>query len=250
MPADPIAQINSAPAGPRVGAFFDLDGTLVRGFTATVHAGHRFRNRQARFGELTGIIEASVRYKLGRMEFERLLQRAAGYLMGDSLAELEELGEELFQQRTVSRLFPVMREVVAAHQRRGHTVVMSSSALTMHAEPVARHLRITDVLCNHFATDDEGRLTGQIVRPIIWGRNKARAVLAFSTTHDIDLNSSFGYSDGTEDLPVLEALGHPHAVNPRPGLAAAAAQRGWPVLRVSSDEGRRWVALRRRGATR
>lgn len=238
---DPIEEIRSAPTGPSVGAFFDLDGTLVRGFTATVHAGHRFRHGQARFGELTGIIEASVRYKLGRMEFERLLERAGGYLAGDSLAELDELGEDLFRRRTVARLFPVMREVVAAHQERGHTVVMSSSAMTLHAEPVARHLGITHVLCNHFETDADGRLTGRIAKPIIWGRNKARAVLQFSGTHNIDLTHSFGYSDGTEDLPVLEAIGHPHAVNPRPGLAVAAAERGWPVLRVSSDAGRRWT---------
>lgn len=247
---DPIEEIRTAPAGPAVGAFFDLDGTLVRGFTATVHAGHRLRNGQARFGELTGIIEASVRYKLGRMEFERLLQRAGGYLAGDALAELDELGEDLFQRRTVSRLFPVMREVVAAHQERGHTVVMSSSAMTLHAEPVARHLGITHVLCNHFETGEDGRLTGRIVKPIIWGRQKARAVLQFSVAHGIDLTDSFGYSDGTEDLPVLEAVGHPRAVNPRPGLAAAAAERAWPVLRVSSGEDRRWTARLRRGAHR
>lgn len=242
---DPIDDIRTAPAGPTVGAFFDLDGTLVRGFTATVHAGHRFRHRQAKFGELTGIIEASVRYKLGRMEFERLLQRAGGYLTGDSLAELDDLGEDLFRRRTISRLFPVMRAVVAAHQDRGHTVVMSSSAMTLHAEPVARHLGIDHVLCNHFEIDDSGRLTGRIVHPIIWGRQKARAVLRFSQTHGIDLAQSFGYSDGTEDLPVLESVGHPRAVNPRPGLAAAAAERGWPILRVSSAERRRWAARRR-----
>lgn len=247
---DPIEEIRSAPTGPSVGAFFDLDGTLVRGFTATVHAGHRFRHGQARFGELTGIIEASVRYKLGRMEFERLLQRAGGYLAGDVLTELDDLGEDLFRRRTIGRLFPVMREVVAAHQECGHTVVMSSSAMTLHAEPVARHLGINHVLCNHFETDGDGRLTGQIVKPIIWGRNKARAVLQFSAAHGIDLPQSFGYSDGTEDLPVLEAVGHPRAVNPRPGLAAAAAQRAWPVLRVSSGEGRRWTARMRRDAHR
>lgn len=65
-----------------------------------------------------------------------------------------------------------MRDVVRRHQDRGHTVVMSSSALTIHAEPVARHLGIDHVLCNHFLTDDQGRLTGGIVEPIIWGPAK------------------------------------------------------------------------------
>ena len=91
-----LAEVAAGPAGPLVGAYFDLDGTLVSGFTATVHAGHRIRNRQARVGEVLGVIEASIRYRLGRMEFERLVERAGGYLRGESLAELDELGEWLF----------------------------------------------------------------------------------------------------------------------------------------------------------
>ncbi|MEH3135827.1 MAG: HAD-IB family hydrolase [Mycolicibacterium neoaurum] len=236
---DPLAAVLASPQGPQVGAFFDLDGTLVRGFTATVHAGHRFRNGQSGFGELTGILEASVRYKVGRMEFARLLQRAAGYLVGDSLAELEALGETLFNERIIGRLFPLMTKVVAAHQERGHTVTMSSSALTMHAGPVARHLGIEHVLCNHFEVDEAGRLTGEIVRPIIWGRNKARAVTEFSAANGVELGRSFCYADGTEDLPLLDAVGHPYAVNPRSGLAAAATRNGWPILRVNSAEDRR-----------
>ena len=92
-PPASLAEIGAGPGGARVGAFFDLDGTLVHGFTATAHAGHRIRNRQAALGEILGIIEASVRYRLGRMPFERLLVRAAGYLRGESLRELDELGE-------------------------------------------------------------------------------------------------------------------------------------------------------------
>lgn len=237
---DPLPAILASPSGPQIGAFFDLDGTLVRGFTATAHAGHRFRNGQSGFGELSGILEATVRYKLGRMEFARLLQRAAGYFTGEALADLEALGDELFTTRIAGRLFPVMTAVVAAHQERGHTVVMSSSALTMHAGPVARHLGIQHILCNHFEVDAQDNLTGRIARPIVWGRQKARAVMEFSLERGIDLAESFCYSDGTEDLPVLTAVGHPTAVNPRPGLAAAAAKNGWPVLRVSSEEDRRW----------
>jgi len=117
-----------------------------------------------------------MRYRFGRMKFDRLMTRAAGYLKGESLAELDELGEQLFVERVSSRVFPFMREVVRAHQQQGHTVVLSSSALTIHAEPVARYLQIPHVLCNHFELDDRGLLTGRIARPVIWGRNKAAAV--------------------------------------------------------------------------
>ena len=75
--SDPLAAIAASPPGPAVGAFFDLDGTLVAGFTAAAHAGDRLRRGQARIGEVLGVVEASLRYKLGRMQFERLLVRAA-----------------------------------------------------------------------------------------------------------------------------------------------------------------------------
>ena len=99
---------------------------------------------------------------------------------------LDEVGERLFQERVQSRMFPAMHEVVLAHQRRGHTVVMSSSALTIHAEPVARYLEIDHVLCNHFEVDGDGRLTGKIARPVIWGKRKADAVQQFCAGRGID----------------------------------------------------------------
>jgi len=236
--SDSVAAIAAGPAGPRVGAFFDLDGTLVSGFTATVHASDRIRRGQARVGEVLGILEASLRYRFGRMQFERLLVRAAGYLRGELIHELDELGDQLFARHVAARVYPHMLEIVAAHQERGHTVVLSSSALTIHAEPVARYLGITRVVCNRFELDEHGALTGQIVRPVVWGSQKAAAVEQLCAANDIDLQRSYFYADGTEDVALMSLVGHPRPVNPRPGLAAIAARRGWPVLRVASPEGR------------
>jgi HAD superfamily hydrolase (TIGR01490 family) len=244
-PPDPIAEIAASAPGPQIGAFFDLDGTLVDGFTATAHASDRIRRRQARIGEVIGVIEASMRYRFGRMQFERLMSRAAGYLRGESLAELDELGERLFVERVSSRVFPYMHEVVRAHQQRGHTVVLSSSALTIHAEPVARYLEITHVLCNHFELDDAGRLTGRIARPVIWGRNKATAVQLFGEANGVDLQRSYFYADGNEDAALMVLVGHPRPVNPRSGLAALAAEQGWPVLQVAGSRRRKRPSLRR-----
>ncbi|CAN5513603.1 HAD family hydrolase [soil metagenome] len=228
---DPVAGIAEAPGGPGVGAFFDLDGTLVDGFTAAAHAGHRIRNRQSGIGELIGVFEAAVRYRWGRMEFDRLLTRAAGYLRGESLSELDELGKDIYLRRIDARVYPLMRQVVRTHQDRGHTVVIISSALTIHAAPVAAALNIPHLVCNHFAVDDAGRLTGEIVAPIIWGARKAGAAEIFATANDVALQSSYFYADGYEDLPLMEAVGHPRPVNPRRGLADAAARNGWPVLK-------------------
>ena len=233
LSSDPLAQIAGSPQGAAVGAFFDLDGTLVAGFTATAHASDRVRRGQARIGEIMGVIEASLRYKLGRMQFERLLGRAAGYLRGESLVELDEIGERLYIEQVAARVYPLMREVVTAHQARGHTVVLSSSALTIHAEPVARALGIDHVVCNTFELDDDGLLTGAISKPIIWGRKKAAAVQQFCTANNIDLTGSYFYADGDEDGALMALVGHPRPVNPRPGLAAKAAANDWPVLRLS-----------------
>ncbi|UXA16016.1 HAD family phosphatase [Mycobacterium sp. SMC-4] len=231
-PVDVIAKIGDSQPGPQVGAFFDLDGTLVDGITATAHAGDRIRRRQARVGEVFGVVEAAMRYRFGRVHFEKLLARAAGYLRGDSLAELDAVGHRLFGERVRSRVFPVMHQIVLAHQRRGHTVVLSSSALTIHAQPVARYLEIDHVLCNHFEVDTHGRLTGAIARPVIWGRQKAVAVQEFCAANTVDLTCSYFYADGEEDIALMGLVGHPHPVNPRRRLAVVAAQEGWPVLRM------------------
>lgn len=234
-PAAALQEIGAGSGGPRVGGFFDLDGTLVDGFTATAHAGDRIRRRQAGIGEVLGVIEASVRYRLGRMPFERLLVRAAGYLRGESLAELDELGERLFLERVCARVYPHMRAIVKAHQARGHTVVLSSSALTIHAEPVARFLGIDHVLCNHFELDDRGALTGGIVKPIVWGPQKAAAVSQFCTANGVELHRSYFYADGDEDAALMRLVGYPRPVNPRSGLATIAAERGWPVLQLAGQ---------------
>jgi HAD superfamily hydrolase (TIGR01490 family) len=244
-PPDLVAEIGAGPAGPGVGAFFDLDGTLVDGFTATAHASDRIRRRQARIGEVLGVIEASMRYRFGRMQFERLLTRAAGYLRGESLAALDVVGERLFVERVSSRVFPYMQQVVRAHQQRGHTVVLSSSALTIHAEPVARFLEINHVLCNHFELDEHGLLTGRIAKPVIWGTRKAAAVQQFCDANGVDLQRSYFYADGNEDAALMKLVGQPRPVNPRSGLAAIAAENGWPVLQVTGSSGRRRLTLRR-----
>ncbi len=230
---DPLRQIAASPAGPAVGAFFDCDGTLVAGFTAAAHASDRIRRGQARIGEVLGVVEASLRYKLGRMQFERLMDRAAGYLRGESLRELGEIGERLYAEQIVHKVYPLMRQIVEAHRARGHTLVLSSSALTIHAEPVARALGIEHVVCNTFELDNDGLLTGQVNRPIVWGPRKASAVQEFCAERGVELRRSFFYADGDEDAALMRLVGHPRPVNPRSGLATLAAANDWPVLRVT-----------------
>ena len=147
------------------------------------------------------------------------------------------MGERIFQQSVVDLIYPEMRELVRAHQRRGHTVVLSSSALTMQAEPVARYLGIDHVVCNRFVVDEHGVLTGEVQRPVIWGTSKATSVQQFAAEHRVDLRSSYFYADGDEDLALMHLVGNPRPVNPGPELTKVAERRGWPILRFSSRGG-------------
>ena len=119
LAADVLSRIADGPAGAAVGAFFDLDGTLVEGFTPAAHARHRIRHRQAKFGELLGTAEAAIRYRFGRMEFDRLIVRAAGYLRGELLAELDALGEALFTPDISRACTRTWRRIVGRIRRRG-----------------------------------------------------------------------------------------------------------------------------------
>ncbi len=97
-----------------------------------------------------------------------------------------------------------MRELVRAHVARGHTVVLSSSALTIQVNPVARFLGISNTLADKFETNEDGLLTGGVLKPILWGPGKAAAVQKFAAEHDIDLKDSYFYADGartSHDVP-------------------------------------------------
>ncbi|WP_067974688.1 HAD-IB family hydrolase/lysophospholipid acyltransferase family protein [Mycolicibacter icosiumassiliensis] len=229
-----VAEIAASPPGPKIGAFFDLDGTLVAGFTAVILTRERFRSRDMGLGELFGMIQAGLNHQLGRIEFEELITTASSALRGRSISDLDEIGERLFVQKIAKRIYPEMREVVRAHQARGHTVVLSSSALTIQVEPVARFLGITNTLTNAFVTDEDGALTGEVVEPILWGPGKAAAVQKFAAEHDIDLQDSYFYADGDEDVALMHLVGNPRPTNPEGKMASVARKRGWPILQFSS----------------
>jgi putative phosphoserine phosphatase / 1-acylglycerol-3-phosphate O-acyltransferase len=237
-----VAEIMASPPGPKIGAFFDLDGTLVAGFTALILTQERLRRRDMGVGELLSMIQAGLSHSLGRIEFEDLIGKAAAALAGRLIDDLEEIGERLFVQRIESRIYPEMRELVRAHAARGHTVVLSSSALTIQVNPVARFLGISNMLTNKFETTEDGLLTGGVEKPILWGPGKAAAVQRFAAEHDIDLKGSYFYADGDEDVALMYLVGNPRPTNPEGKMAAVAKRRGWPILKFNS---RGPVGLRR-----
>src|ERR1700733_2388966 len=232
-----VAEIMASPPGPKIGAFFDLDGTLVAGFTAVILTQERLRRRDMGVGELISMITAGLNHQFGRIEFEDLISTASSALRGRALSDLEEIGERLFNQKIESRIYPEMRELVRAHLARGHTVVLSSSALTIHEGTVARFLGVLNTLTNTFETNEDGVLTGGVLKPILWGPGKAAAVQKFATENDIDLKDSYFYADGDEDVALMYLVGNPRPTNPEGKMAAVAKRRGWPILRFPSRSG-------------
>lgn len=232
-----VAEIQASPKGPQVGAFFDLDGTLVAGFTGVLMTREQLRRGQMSVGEFIGMVQAGVNHQLGRSEFEDLIGKGARMLRGNSMSDLDELGERLFVQHVRDRIYPEMRAMVRAHMARGHTVVLSSSALTVQVEPVARFLGIDNVLSNQFQVDENGLINGEVAEPIIWGPGKAHAVQKFSAAHGIDLSKSYFYADGDEDVALMYLVGNPRPTNPAGKLASVAQKRGWPILKFSSRSG-------------
>lgn len=232
-----VAEVLASPSGPKVGAFFDVDGTLVAGFTGVILTRERFRNRDMGVGELISMIAAGVNHQLGRMEFEGLINKATEVLRGRAISDLQQIGERLFAEKIEKRIYPEMRDLVQAHMARGHTVVLSSSALTIQVEPVARFLGIPNTLTNRFEVDADGILTGNVIKPILWGPGKANAVQRFAADNHIDLQESYFYADGDEDVALMYLVGNPRPTNPGDKMAEVARKRGWPILRFNSRGG-------------
>ena len=231
-----VAEIKSSKEGPEVGAFFDLDGTLVAGYSARYLTEDRIKRRDIGTSEFLRTFAFIVSAGLGRASFEDALELGAQAWRGRVHEDLEEMGLRLFDQKIADRIYPEVRDLVRAHQARGHTVALTSSATAYQVEPVAKYLGIDLVLCNRFEVSG-GILTGVVERPILWGPGKAGAVQKLASVRGLDLAQAYFYADGDEDTALMYLVGHPRPTNPSRHLTQVVAKRGWPVLRFTSRSG-------------
>lgn len=223
-----IARVAAGPDGPRVGAFFDLDGTLVQGYTAGTFYGDRLRRGEIGVPEFARTLVTVLDGSLGG-DPSRMGDVSIEGLRGRNADELVELGERLFVQKIAGTIRPQARQLVKAHLRKGHTVAIASAATRFQIAPVARDLGIEHILCTE-AEEEDGILTGKLASKMLWGEPKAAAVRKFARSKRVTLRDSHAYANGAEDVPFLASTGNPHPVNPHPLLADAAASQGWPVL--------------------
>ena len=232
-----LEQIGHGPKGPHIAAIFDFDGTLIDGYSATALYAHRLRNFEVGAAEAVRTVRATLGGTLTEAEFTELIAGGVRGWQGRLEEDLIELGERLFAQEVAGSLFHEAWRLVKAHQRRGHTIIIATSATRLQVLPLANELGVEHVLCTRLERDN-GVLTGRIEGRPLWGEGKAAAVRAFADEHAIDLANSHAYANGNEDIPLLESVGTPHPVNPQPELATVAARSGWPALEFGTSRHR------------
>jgi HAD superfamily hydrolase (TIGR01490 family) len=227
----------------KAAAFFDLDKTLMAG-----SSGMQFARVAARGGvvsrrQLSGWAFEHLRYRLRGTTDERtneVLNVARDLITGVPATTIERMGPEVLAA-VLPRIYPQMLEEVHAHQDAGRPVFIVSAAGHDVVETLATVLGMDGGIGTRYEVVD-GRFTGRLDGPFVYGPGKVTAMAEFARTHDIDLAASYAYSDSESDLPMLRAVGNPVAVNPDPPLAAIAKAEGWQTLRFERL-GRRLTAI-------
>jgi HAD superfamily hydrolase (TIGR01490 family) len=153
---------------------------------------------------------------------------ALAFIEGHTVRELEELGEEIFDEAMAHRIWPGTRALAQLHLDEGQRVWLVTAAPIEIARIIARRLGLTGAL-GTVAEHVDGIYTGRLVGEMLHGPAKAEAVRALADREKLDLAACAAYSDSYNDLSMLSLVGHPCAVNPDSRLRAHARREGWPV---------------------
>lgn len=226
-------EIAAGMRGKSIGAFFDFDGTVIGTHSIKDLFLERLRNGEITSQELFDLGDMVTRYLLNVGSFEEAIVATVRHLKGMPEQELIELGEKVSREHLAAEIFPEVRAMIAEHERQGHTVVIVSSATRYQVEPVAKILGVRHILCTQLEVS-EGRLTGRLLGEPCFGDNKRLAAREFAGKHRVRLGKSYFYTNGIEDLSLLEDVGHPVAVNPDGKLASVARRNGWRDIHLES----------------
>jgi len=209
-------------------AFFDADHTVLR-----VNSGTEWMKYLRRRGEISRYEMAragvwAALYKLALLDMDGLARRLVADLKGESVEEMRQKCAEWWTTEVRHSIAPAALTAVEAHRARGDKVVLLTGGTQFVAEPLGAELRLDGVLCSRL-THDGARCTGTFAEPLCFGAGKIHWAERFAAEHDVDLARSSFYTDSYNDLPMLERVGVPIAVNPDVRLARVARRRGWAV---------------------
>ncbi|MEZ5157823.1 MAG: HAD-IB family hydrolase [Candidatus Nanopelagicales bacterium] len=228
-----IEQIDSSHEGPEIGAFFDFDGTLIAGYSAAAFFKYRLRRGEISVSEVVKTVAESINVERRGHDVSEMMRVGVQAQAGREVDEMDAWAANVFSRKIAGMIYPDARLLIEAHRRKGHTVVVASSATRPQIQATADDLGIDHIIATEMAQDD-GIITGELGSDIRWGQGKADAVIEFADEVGIDLDLSFGYSNGEEDLPFLELVGYPCALNPDQELHDIAKERGWPSCTLNT----------------
>jgi HAD superfamily hydrolase (TIGR01490 family) len=215
------------------GAFFDLDKTLMQGSSAFQFGRAAYRAGLLGRRQLLADAVANIRFRLhGATDADSLAlrERIAASLAGTRVVDLERLGADVLAH-ILPRVYPQMLALAHEHQDHGRQVYIVTAASQELADILARVMAFDGAVGSGISEVVDGVYTGRPTGVFVYRSGKALAIEQLAQREGIDLAASYAYSDSESDLPMLEAVGHPVAVNPDVALARTARERGWDVLR-------------------
>jgi HAD superfamily hydrolase (TIGR01490 family) len=231
------------PIGLTAAAFFDLDRTLMAGSSAYHFGRAMYKAGQVSRRQIARDALDQIRFRVegaSDAAVNVLLDRVLEGIKGRRVVDLRRMTPDVLAG-ILPRVYPQMLNVVREHQDAGRPAYIATAA----SQPAAEILAAALVMDGAFGTQwemEDGVYTGRLEGPFAYGEGKAQRLREFAAEREIDLAQSWAYTDAASDLPMLEAVGHPVAVNPDAELAEVAKREGWEVLRFEKLGARLRVA--------
>lgn len=219
----------------RTAAFFDFDRTLLAADSQRIEALSLLRRHRPNLlypFRLLKVATAEPFYKQDRISHDRYNRIYLASYKGIPLSQLQDHGRHLYETQLKARLYTEMLALMEAHRAQGDLVIIASATSAHLLTPFTTDHPPDAWIATSIETDASGLCTGRPSGNICIGHEKARAIKHLAETLHISLASSHAYSDHHADLPFLESVGHPTAVNPTPTLADIASHRGWSIKMV------------------
>lgn len=209
-------------------AFLDMDRTILSDSSGLLYMRYLRQKGQVSLLAVLRVYWHAALYGLGLFDYPATMARVTAAISGDSEADMIALCQRWFDEVVINYIAEKALHRMDEHRAQGHRVVILSAATPYAVGPVARHVGADDYLCTRLEVVN-GNFTGRFVEPACYGEGKILYAEEYAREHDSDLSHAYFYTDGHSDLPLLEQIGHPVAVNPDTRLKATAQRRGWPI---------------------